>query len=338
VTAKRPTLGYLIGSIAALSFGVSAPVSKRLLDDIGPQLLAGILYAGAFALMLIAVVARRSDTREARLQRADAPRLAGLVVFGGIVAPVLLLFGLQRVTGVVGSLLLNLEGPFTVVIGVLIFREHLGRRTAIGAIVLFVGGAIVSAPFGSAGTVDVLGVLLIVGACVCWGIDNNLTQSLSLRDPYRLVLVKAGVAAATNVTIAAARGESVEGAGVVLIALAVGAVSYGISVLLDAYALRMLGAVREAAIFATAPFAGAVVAIPLLDESLSWLQVLAMVGMAAGVLALIFEDHAHRHEHETPTHEHRHVHDEHHQHEHCSGAALPPAPTRTAGSLTRAHQ
>ena len=120
-----PRRGVLFGLAAAVSFGISAPLAKRLLDNVPAEMLAGLLYVGAFAALSIV---RRRPTKEARLRRADAPRMALMILAGGIVAPVLLLVGLERVTGIAGSLLLNLEGPFTIVIGVAIFREHLHAR------------------------------------------------------------------------------------------------------------------------------------------------------------------------------------------------------------------
>ena len=199
-TARR---GVLFGLGAAVSFGISAPLAKVLLDDVDPQMLAGLLYLGAF--MGLSAVGRRSSS-EARLRRADAPRMAAVIVTGGVVAPVLLLLGLERVTGVTGSLLLNLEGPFTIAVGVAVFREHLPRRAVLGAATIF-SGALLLGSGGGEGKADWIGITLIAAACVCWAIDNNLTQSLTVRDPRSIVRIKAGVAGAVNVGLAAIIGE-----------------------------------------------------------------------------------------------------------------------------------
>jgi drug/metabolite transporter (DMT)-like permease len=314
---RRAPSGYVVGLTAALLFGASAPASKLLLDDLGPQLLAGLLYLGAF-LAVAPFVRHGPARREARLQRADVPRLAGLVISGGIVAPVLLMLGLERVSGVTGSLLLNLEGPVTLLLGVVVLREFLGGRSWTGATIVFAGSALLTVQ-GSGGAVDTIGIVLVVSACVGWAIDNNLTQQLTLRDPFQIVAVKTGIAAAVNISLAVARGEPGASIGVILVALVLGAFAYGFSILLDAYALRALGAAREAAMFATAPFAGALLAIPLLEESWSATDVAAAVLMAVGVALVITDRHEHRHAHEALEHEHRHVHDEHHQHEHPPG-------------------
>src|SRR4051794_9423138 len=141
---RRERSGYAVGLTAAVMFGVSAPASKLLLDDVGPQLLAGLLYLGAF--LAVAPFVRFGPARhEARLRRSDTPLLAGLVISGGIVAPVLLMFGLERVSGVTGSLLLNLEGPLTLIVGVVVVGEYLGRRSWAGSTVVFGAGVLLTA-------------------------------------------------------------------------------------------------------------------------------------------------------------------------------------------------
>jgi drug/metabolite transporter (DMT)-like permease len=313
----RPRSGYAIGFIAALLFGASAPVSKLLLDDAGPQMLAGLLYLGAF--LAVAPFVRRGARRsEARLRRSDIPLLSGVIVTGGIVAPVLLMLGLERVTGIAGSLLLNLEGPLTLVVGIVILHEYLGRRAGLGSMIIFAGSALIGLQ-GGRSDFDVVGAVLIVSACLGWAVDNNLTQRLSVRDPFQIVAVKTGIAAAVNISLALARGEARPSVAVLAGALGLGALAYGVSILLDAYALRALGAAREAAVFATAPFAGALIAVPLLSESWSAGDLAAALAMAVGVALLIGDRHAHEHTHLPLAHDHRHVHDEHHQHEHAPG-------------------
>ena len=314
---RRISPGYAIGLAAAILFGLSAPASKLLLDDIGPQLLAGLLYLGAF-LAVTPFLWLGPARHEARLRRDDVPRLAGVVVTGGIVAPVLLMVGLQHVSGITGSLLLNLEGPLTLVVGVIALREYLGGRSWIGAATVF-GASALLAIQGPTGGADVLGVVLITTACLGWAIDNNLTQQLSIRDPFQIVAVKTGVAAVVNISLALGRGESVRSWAVLGAALGLGALAYGVSILLDAYALRLLGAAREAAAFATAPFAGALLAIPLLGDHWSLTDLSAAVLMALGVVLLVGDRHEHLHQHEPIEHDHRHVHDQHHDHEHAPG-------------------
>jgi drug/metabolite transporter (DMT)-like permease len=313
--ARSARVGMMLGLAAAVTFGASTPFAKRLLDDARPQLLAGLLYLGAFTVLAATLPLRRRRSNEARLRRTDAPRLAGLVLTGGILAPVFLLIGLERISGTSGSLLLNLEGPFTVLIGLAVFGEHLGRRAAVGACAVFVGATLLS--LGDAGgSTDLVGAACVALACLLWGVDNNLTQSLTVRDPFVIVAMKTGLAGTVNLTLALALGVQLPSAPVLVAASCLGAVAYGLSVVLDAYALRLLGAAREAVIFATAPFIGAVLAVPVLSETLGRLDMVAAAVMAIGIVIMLAERHDHLHAHEPLEHDHLHVHDEHHRHDH----------------------
>ncbi|MBP7680543.1 MAG: EamA family transporter [Deltaproteobacteria bacterium] len=308
--------GAVFGLCAAATFGLSAPVAKLLLTEVSPVLLAGLLYLGAAAGLWLHRAVRPASS-EARLVRADVPKLAGVVLAGGILAPVLMLFGLERVTGLSGSLLLNLEAPFTVLLAVLLFREHLGRHAALAALFIFAGAGVLKLESGALGA-DTAGVLLLAAACLCWALDNNLTQRLTLRDPFAIVRVKTLMAGGTNVTlgllIAGGAWPDVRYVGG---AMLLGSVSYGLSIVLDAYALRFIGAAREAAYFATAPFVGALLSVVILGDHLRWDTLLAMLSMVLGVVLLLRERHAHLHTHEVLEHEHLHEHDVHHQHEHA---------------------
>lgn len=313
--------GAICGLSAAALFGLSAPLSKLLIQEVSPVLLAGLLYLGAAAGLWLhrALV---PQTREAGLRRADVPKLSVVVLAGGVAGPVFMLFGLQRVSGLTGSLLLNLEAPFTMLLALVVFREHLGRRGVIAAALILAGALLLKLEPGALGA-DTLGVVLLAAACACWAVDNNLTQRLSLRDPFAIVRVKTLAAGIVNTLLGSQLAAGVwPEARLVIAALVLGSLSYGVSVVLDAYALRLIGAAREAALFATAPFVGALASLALLDETLDWQDAGAMAVMALGVVFLLRERHSHVHSHEPLEHEHLHSHDEHHAHGH--GPDVPP--------------
>jgi len=333
-------LGALAGLSSAVLFGASVPITKRLLPEITPMLLAGLLYlGGGLAVGTVRVLARRRIV-EANLERADLPRVLAIVVLGGVVGPLALVHGLRSVPGISGALLLNLEGPFTVLIALTVFGEHLGARAALGAGLIFGGACLLAVPGASAtGATQVGGVLLLALACAAWAFDNNLTQGLVGKDPWQVVIAKTLGAGTGLLSLALLLGEPLPAGRIVLAALVLGALAYGASVLLDAFALRLLGAAREAAFFATAPFAGALLSIPVLGERLGGFQVGAGVVMVLGVAILVRERHGHEHTHETLEHTHRHVHDAHHQHSHPEGVdpAEPHVHPHRHAPLTHAH-
>ncbi len=309
------TRAALMALAAAALFGASAPVAKRLLAEVAPSLLAALLYAGA-GLMALPFAARAWQRREAPLRAADLPLLAGVVGFGGVAGPLLLLYGLSRTSATVASLLLNLEAVFTTAIAVLVFREWIGRR-GLGALVVVVAGCGLSTWAAGGATRSLLGPLAVAAACLCWAIDNNLTQRLSLKDPLAVVCVKGIGAAPIAYAIARVSAHAAWPApGVVVGALALGALSYGLSLALYVHATRTLGAARTGVLFAAAPFVGAALAIPIVGEPPSLRVAGSALLIAGGVWLLITEKHAHRHRHEPLDHEHLHTHDEHHQHAH----------------------
>jgi len=338
-TARPFLLGAAAGLASAVLFGASVPITKRLLPEVPPLLLAGLLYlGGGLAVGTVRLLARRRIV-EAGLGREDLPRVLAIVLLGGVVGPLALVHGLRTVSGVSGALLLNLEGPLTVLVALSFFGEHLGARAGLGAALVFGGACLLAVPGGEAGSTHLSGVLLLATACAAWALDNNLTQGLAGKDPWQLVIAKTLGAGTGMVSVALVLGERLPSGRVVVSALVLGALAYGASVLLDAFALRLLGAAREAAFFATAPFAGALLSVPVLGERLAGLQLVAGAVMVVGVAILVRERHGHEHTHEPVEHSHRHVHDAHHQHSHPDGVdpTAPHAHPHRHAPLTHAH-
>lgn len=328
--------GTIEGLVAAALFGLSAPLAKHLLGSASPELLAGLLYAGA-AVALTVTMRIRPRPGEARLQRRDVPMLTLVTLTGGVLAPVAMLTGLDRTSAVAGSLLLNLEAPLTILVALFVFGEHLDRASK-AATVLVIAGAVVLGFGPGSIQADTIGALLIAAACGLWAIDNNLTQRLTSRDPFAIVRAKATVAAVANLAIATARGGHWPEGGTIAAALALGAAGYGASVVLDAYALRHLGAAREATLFATGPFFGALAAVPLLGEHLTGPDLAAGAVMGAGIVLLVRTRHGHLHTHRPMRHEHRHRHDDpHHDHPHDPPVTGWHSHPHTHEPITHAH-
>jgi len=282
--------------------------------------LAGLLYCGAG--IGVAVLRRifpdgltTADAREARLTRLDIQWLAAAILIGGVIGPLLLMTGLARTDAATASLLLTLEGVATALIAWFIFHENFDRRIALGMFCIAAGAVVLS--WTEAPTFEnVLGSLAILGACVAWGLDNNLTRKVSLADPLQIVELKGLTAGPLNLAIGLWAGGQLPGLLEVATAAVVGFLGYGLSLALFVVSLRHLGAARTGAYFSTAPFLGAVAAIIVLQEPMSLGLLAAGALMAVGVWLHVTERHEHEHTHELVTHAHPHVHDEHHRHAH----------------------
>ena len=313
-------MGPALALAAAALFGLSAPAAKVLLGTIDPWLLAGLLYL-ASGIGLGAMLMARPTARETPLSRADAPWLGGAVVAGGLVGPVLMMFGLTHVGAARGALLLNLEGVFTALLAWFVFREHFDARIAFGMTAIGAGALVLAWDSGAGLALDA-GALLVAGASVAWAIDNNLTRRISGGDAVQIAAIKGGVAGAINVLLAGVAGAAWPRTGAIAGAAVVGILGYGTSLVLFVQALRRLGTGRTSAYFSTAPFVGAVAGVLTLGEPLTGRLAAAGVLMALGVWLHLTERHEHEHVHEALEHDHLHWHDEHHRHEH--DATAPP--------------
>lgn len=306
---------YALG--AAALFGLSTPLAKALLGSVSPVLLGGLLYLGSGIGLMAARLWRDKGWQTTGLKPGEWPWLAGAILFGGVLGPVALMLGLQRTAGSTASLLLNLEAVLTAVLAWVAFKENADRRVVAGMLAIVAGGVILSWPGeGAAQTSLNWGAGLIVLACLCWAIDNNLTRKVSASDALFIAGSKGLVAGSVNVSIAFALGNEWPDWSVIGGAMAVGLLGYGISLVLFVLALRGLGTARTGAYFSVAPFVGALASLLWLGDSVGPDFGVACALMALGVWLHLTERHEHEHTHEPIEHSHAHVHDEHHQHEH----------------------
>lgn len=316
----RLNKGIVNALVAAILFGASTPIAKNLVGEVSPVLLAGLLYAGSGLGLAIGLLFRRAAESRRHAVSFSWPNgidwlwLFAAILFGGVVGPVLLMLGLVSTMASASALLLNLESVFTACLAWSVFRENVDRRIALGMALIVMGGLALSWTPGDFAVSP--GALLIAGACLCWAIDNNLTRRVSTSDAPLIACIKGLVAGAVNTSIALLMGTAMPALSAITAAAAVGLFGYGVSLTLFVLALRDLGAARTGAYFSVAPFFGAILAIVLNRDPVTWQLAVASVLMATGVWLHITERHRHPHQHERQEHTHAHVHDEHHRHEH----------------------
>jgi drug/metabolite transporter (DMT)-like permease len=321
-TAQHWTgIGFALG--AAALFGASTPLAKTLLGDVSPWLMAGLLYLGVgLGLGAIRMVARMTggERREAPLRRRDAGWLAAVILFGGVAGPVLLMLGLTTTPASTAALLLNLEGLATLAIAWIVYRENVDLKIGLGAAAILAGAVVLSWDGGGIGFGAGFGTgtLAIMLACLCWGIDNNLTRKLSSADPVQIAMLKGLVAGVVNIGLSQWQGAPLPAWPMAAEAMALGFLGYGVSLVLFIYGLRHLGAARTGAYFSLAPFIGAAIAVLAFGEPASGRLGIAAVLMGIGLYLHLAERHDHDHVHEELVHEHAHRHDEHHRHAHAA--------------------
>lgn len=305
---------------AALLFGASTPLAKLFVGQMPPLLLAGLLYLGSgvgLAVLLCirsAVRPRGEGPAFFAIPRKDFPWLLGAIVAGGMLGPALLMAGLARTSAASASLLLNVEGVFTALIAWIVFKENADRRIVAGMAAIVAGGALLAWEPGAVALSP--GALLVVGACLAWAVDNNLTRKVSANDAMLIACLKGLIAGGCNTALAFAGGAILPSPGSLAATLAVGFAGYGLSLVLFVVALRTLGTARTGAYFSVAPLFGVLVAFALWPEVPHILFWAASAFMAVGVWLHLRERHGHLHSHEPLQHTHPHRHDSHHQHRH----------------------
>jgi drug/metabolite transporter (DMT)-like permease len=334
---SRPAL--IAAFLAALLFGASTPFAKMLTGSVEPTMLAGLLYLGSGAGLWTLRLIRDRGFVSPRLPSSEWPWLLGAVVSGGVLAPVLLMWGLTQTSAADASLLLNLEAVLTAVLAWVVFRENADRRIVLGMALIVAGGVALVWQTAAGSRGSLMGTLAVAAACLCWAIDNNLTRKISASDAVFIAATKGLVAGTTNLALALTLGAALPTAVTLATAMLVGFVGYGVSLVLFVLALRGLGASRTGAYFSTAPFIGAAIAIAFFHEPMSLAFWIAAGLMAAGVWLHLTERHEHEHAHEPLTHAHSHHHDVHHRHRHAFpwDGAEPHSHEHTHEPLTHIH-
>lgn len=304
----------LMALLSAILFGAATPASKMLLTEFTPFQLAGLLYLGAAVGVAPAGLRQGGFALPRRGDRRNRWRLAGVVLFGGVLGPVALLFGLRLAEATSVSLWLNMELGATAILGFFVFRDHLGLKGWLGLAAALIASAVIAWAPGNAGILPGIFILL---ACVFWGIDNHLTALIDGITPSASTFWKGAVAGVVNLSIGLGLSPISAGVQLILVALVVGALSYGASIVFYIRSAQVIGATRAQVLFASAPFFGVVLSVAFLGEGLTVMHGIAMPLFLIGVGLLLSESHAHFHFHEAMAHDHSHRHDDgHHAHDH----------------------
>ena len=319
MNVKSKTTAILTAILAAALYGISSPLSKLLLKSIDPLFLAALLYLGAGAGMLVIGGLRRAGggalNRESGLTRKELPFVA-LMILLDIAAPIALLYGLRLTNAGTAALLGNFEIVATTLFALLLFREAVGRRLWLAIGLIFLASVLLS--FEDISMVRLSsGALLVLLATLCWGVENNCTRMLSIKDPLQVVVLK-GFGSGLGALLAASLWGSLRAPlWVILSGLGLGLVAYGLSIFFYVRAQRDLGASRTSVYYAAAPFIGVLFSWLILGERVTLLFLAALAVMLLGALLAVTEKHHHAHEHQALEHEHRHNHDDgHHDHAH----------------------
>lgn len=274
--------------LAAALYALNSPVSKLLLSDVAPAMMAALLYLGAGAGMLLLGLVRKAagaKTKEARLSKKDLPYVILMIVLD-VLAPIFLMLGLMRTTAENASLINNFEIVATSLIALVIFGEKISPKLWVAILLITLSSIILSLEDAS-GLRFSVGSAFVMAACVSWGFENNMTRKLSMSDPLEIVVVK-GLGSGTGALITALfAGESFPAVGHAVSVLILGFVAYGLSIYFYVYAQRFLGAARTSAYYAVQPFIGVVLSLVIFRQLPGAHFYIALVIMMAGTYLLV---------------------------------------------------
>lgn len=275
--------GISLAILAAMLYAVSSPFSKILLNEMPPTLMAGFLYLGAGIGMSLIAVSRRVrqvETTEIHLSKAEMPYTVAMILLD-IAAPICMLIGLNATTAANASLLNNFEIVATALIALVVFRERISKRLWTG--ILFVTLSSVILSFEDVTSLEFsYGSLFVLLAAVFWGLENNCTRKLSSCDPLEIVLLKGIFSGTGSIVIGLVIGERLVNLWSVIAVMAVGIVSYGLSIYFYVHAQRLLGAARTSAYYAVSPFIAAFLSILIFGQIPEVTYFIALILMAVG--------------------------------------------------------
>lgn len=263
--AKKAATVFAI--LAAALYAVNIPLSKLLLENVGPTMMAAFLYLGAGAgLLIYSIIGRAAgkETIKEPLTRKELPYTAAMVILD-IAAPILLMIGIKYTSSAGASLLNNFEIVATSLIALFIFKELISKRLWIAIALVTVASIILGFEGKESLSLD-LGSLFVLGACICWGFENNCTKMISTKSSVEIVIIKGSFSGLGSLAVALIIGEELPLAKWVLCVLLLGFVAYGLSINFYIMAQKHLGAAKTSAFYSVAPFLGVAFSMVLVGE------------------------------------------------------------------------
>ena len=281
--------------LAALFYGFGTPLSKLLLLHISPYLLSSLLYFGAGIGMLFIVLFTKSQRKSRFVNEFKKRDLKFIILMIAldIIAPILLMIGLTTTNASTASLLNNFEIVFTGIIAMIFFKEIVGRKMWVAISLIVLAGAMLTFEDFTGFHISI-GALFVLGASLCWGLENNCTRMLSKGNPLHVVVIKGLGSGLGSLIIALAVNQVSVVWYFVILALLLGFFSYGMSLYFYISAQRQLGAARTSAFYAIAPFVGSIFSFIVLKDSLSIVFGIAFILMIFGTYLAIKENNSHQ--------------------------------------------
>lgn len=284
---KKIAIWYAL--ISALLYAIYTPAAKALGLSVPPAYLTAYLYLGSgIGLGILYLLFKKQfQQNEKSIDRSDVKDLS-LVIVLNVAAGILLNIGIKLSSAVSMSLVGNFEIVATSIIAALFFSERVSRRLWIGIIIIFIASIVLS--FDAHNLKISWGIIFGLLATVFWGLENNFTRKLSVKNPIQVVIVKGlGVGIGSYLVALIARETMVKNINVIMICLVLGFFSFGLSILLYVISQRFLGAAKTSAYYAVSPFIAVILSLVFLHEAITGQFILALLLMIAGISIVVVD-------------------------------------------------
>lgn len=270
--------------LAAALYAVSIPVAKLFLTDVSPLMLSALLYLGSgIGMALIGILQKiyHAKSDGDKITKSDFPYIIGMILLN-TAALACLILGLTTASASNVSLLNNIEICATALFAMLLFREKVSKRLWIAIGLVTAAGIILSIEGGEAFSFST-GSLLVILACVFWGLENNCTRVLSTKSPLKISVIKGVFAGVAGLILALCAGEWFPNPSILPAVLLLGFASYGLSIFFYIIAQRYLGAAKTSTYYAVSPFIASGLSLLIFREIPSMQFIIALAIMALGV-------------------------------------------------------
>ena len=319
---NKKLLAIFFAILAAGLYAINIPLSKLLLNEIAPTMMASYLYLGAGVGIgiLFLVAKKKSKSTHEKITKKDLPNLLGMITLD-IAAPILLMFGLLDSASANASLLNNFEIVCTSLIALLVFKETISKRMWLAILLITASSFFLSVEDISSFKFS-WGAILVLLATLCWGLENNCTKNLSSKNTYHVVFLKGIFSGLGSLIVALLLKDPFAPVAYFALALLLGFVAYGLSIFFYIKAQGIIGASKTSAYYAVAPFIGTSLSFLIFNDKPNLAYFLGLAIMVLGTIIVVLDTLAKKHSHvhtHTVTHQHGgeiHTHTTQHQHEH----------------------
>ena len=275
-------IGIVLALVAACLYAFVYIIEKAYITKISSDKMLFLMYLGAaIGLFIIHSFTKTKAASENKITRKELPKVV-MIVLCQLFSSILLIEAVKIMEASLVSILSVFEIVMTSICAYFIFKDPIEKNEFIAIILVFFGGIILNFNVGSLSSINI-GSLLMIAACFFWGVENNITASISKKEPAFFTSIKCGCVALLYFIIMVSKGDiSIEYPILILF----GFLTYGLGVLAYALSTRTLGASKATLVFSFCPLFGALLSFLIFKENISYTFIISANLMIIGIMLM----------------------------------------------------